>query len=346
MFVTSSWYQKKRVQIRETFIFPIHSPNPFSQSTFFPNLFLKRYIIRKGFFHLHKPQIRIHNQAHPSSPIKKRSSFPSMSIVAFKKKSVIQHGSNRSGKPPGGYWLPQGPFGKYTTSLQEAIENPGPVGFSLNGSHRNVGYVGKSMHMSKNGTPFRGLYPLGNGGSGGTYITPLPTFNVNEVYVLGEQNAYIKPTVLTNYGMLSKKYRWIKTGKYPNYWVQPVFSGGNGTTQSDTASQGMYIHNLIADNMCVEDINNSAKYEDHIKHCGPTLCQTSTSRFKYNDMARNGPYVKIIGQPLDQSQQIMRIQRKCTNPKGPQKPFPYATNGGECNAAPPVYSPPEWYINS
>ena len=55
-----------------------------------------------------------------------------MSIVAFKKKSVIQYGSKRSGKPPGGYWLPQGPFGHSTTGLQLSINTLGPVGFSLN----------------------------------------------------------------------------------------------------------------------------------------------------------------------------------------------------------------------
>ena len=74
-----------------------------------------------------------------------------MSIVAFKKKSVIQYGSKRSGKPPGGYWLPQGPFGVNTYSLVEGKENYGAVGFSLNGTHRNVGYVGKDSKFSRNG---------------------------------------------------------------------------------------------------------------------------------------------------------------------------------------------------
>ena len=69
-----------------------------------------------------------------------------MSIVAFKKKSVIQYGSNRSGKPPGGVWLPQGPFGK---NMLSAGGNYGPVGFSLTGTHRNVGYVGKHTRCQK-----------------------------------------------------------------------------------------------------------------------------------------------------------------------------------------------------
>ena len=52
-----------------------------------------------------------------------------MSLTAFKRKSVINYGSKRSGTAPGGVWLPQGPFGHSTTGLQLAIHNPGPVGF-------------------------------------------------------------------------------------------------------------------------------------------------------------------------------------------------------------------------
>ena len=48
-----------------------------------------------------------------------------MSLTAFKRKSVIQYGSDRSGKPPGGIWLPQGPFGRETAALQIAKNNYG-----------------------------------------------------------------------------------------------------------------------------------------------------------------------------------------------------------------------------
>jgi hypothetical protein len=248
-----------------------------------------------------------------------------MSIVAFKKKSVIQYGSKRSGKPPGGYWLPQGPFGASTIGLQQAINYPGPVGFSLNGSHRNVGYVGKESKFSKNGTPFRGVHAYGSGGHLGRYARPEPVYNVNEVIVLGDQYLYIKPTVLTTKGMLAKKYRWAYNGQYPNNWVQPV---NDGTTQSDTKSQGMYLHDLTTANICVTDINNSAKYVGYIKRGGPTLCETSTARFKYNDMARNGPYTKELRQAETSSQHTLRIQRRCANPLPYQKPFPYAVNTG------------------
>ena len=48
-----------------------------------------------------------------------------MSLTAFKRKSVINYGSKRSGTAPGGVWLPQGPFGHATEALKEAIQNYG-----------------------------------------------------------------------------------------------------------------------------------------------------------------------------------------------------------------------------
>lgn len=262
-----------------------------------------------------------------------------MSIVAFKKKSVIQYGSNRSGKPPGGVWLPQGPFGK---NMLSAGGNYGPVGFSLNGTHRNVGYVGKTYQMSKNGTPFRGIYPVGSGGVNGTYPSPPPVFNSTEVNVLGTQHKYVKPSVLSTKGMLAKKYRWAYNGQYPNYWVQPNYGG---SMQSDTRSQGMYVHNLTTSNMCTFDINNSAKFDGNIKKGGATLCSTTAAKFKYNDMASKGLYTKTTTQPLTASEQTLKIQKKCANPVGSQKPFPFGTNGDACNNT-NYLTPPEWYVNS
>lgn len=262
-----------------------------------------------------------------------------MSIVAFKKKSVIQYGSGRSGKPPGGYWLPQGPFFKNMFSLQET---KGPVGFSLNGGHRNVGYVGKTMEMSQNGTPFRGKFPLG-GSITDAFPPSQPVFNINEVNVLATQYQYIKPSVLSTRGMLQKKYKWIYNGQYPNFWVQPNYAG---STQSDTKSQGMYVHNVTTSNLCVTDVNATDKYVDFIVEGGPTLCHTSTAKFKYDNMAQNGKYTKFLKQPITAGQQTARIQRPCTDPVGTQKPFPFSTNGSTCNIGKPYLSAPEWYLQT
>jgi len=283
-----------------------------------------------------------------------------MSLATFKKKSIISsHGTKVSGKPPGGVWLTQGPFGHTNKSLKLTYKTAfGPEGFSLNGGHRNVGYVGKSYAMSTNGTPMHGQYPYGSGGIRGRYAQPEPVYNVNRVYVLGTQADYIKQSVLSTKGMLAKKYRWAYNGQYPNYWVQPNYTGN----QTDTASQGNYLQSLSAANTCVIDVNNSDKYVGNIKRGGPTLCQTSTAQFKYDDMARNAPYTKYTKNSQDSSTYTLQIQRQCQNPQGAQKPFPYATStgtgiqsggtgnvnvGNSCGTTFPYYlSPPDWYIKS
>lgn len=302
-----------------------------------------------------------------------------MSLTAFKRKSVINHGSKRSGKGPGGIWLPQGPFGHSTHGLQLAIDNPGPVGFSINGGHRNVGGVGRDMKMSKSGTPYRGTQPIGFGGTYGRYPSALlvgsegqytgavqppnnpspvvqPVLNSRIVDTMGTQYLYIKPSVLSTHGMLDKKYRWAYYGKYPNYWVQPNYTGN----QTDTASQMLYIQNKASANTCNLKVNNTATYEGYFVRMSPTLCTPgrSTAKFKYNDMARNGPYTKTLGQPVSYGQYNLYLTRGCNNPLGPQKPFPYAVQtgtgiqaggtsitsvGSSCGTSNVYLTPPTWY---
>lgn len=302
-----------------------------------------------------------------------------MSLTAFKRKSVINYGSKRSAKAPGGVWLPQGPFGHSTYGLQLAIDHPGPVGFSINGGHRNVGGVGREMKMSKSGTPYRGTQPIGFGGTAGKYPSAVlvgtdgqytgavqppnnpspvvqPVLNSRIVDTMGTQYLYIKQSVLSTYGMLRKRYRWAYNGTYPNYWVQPNYTGN----QTDTASQWLYIQNKASANTCNLKVNNVGTYEGYYKKMGPTLCTPgpSTARFKYNDMARNGPYTKTLGQPVSYSQYNLYLTRGCNNPVGPQKPFPYAVQtgtgiqtggtsitsvGSSCGTANVVLTPPAWY---
>ena len=127
-----------------------------------------------------------------------------MSLATFKKKSINRYSSatKRSGKPPGGYWLPQGPFG-LTNSLNsvmlaDALTHYGPVGFSLQGGHRSIS-VGKDMKFSQQGTRFRGIHPMGNGGSNGQYYQAEPVLNAGPgiITVRGNQQQFIKPSTLS-----------------------------------------------------------------------------------------------------------------------------------------------------
>jgi hypothetical protein len=272
-----------------------------------------------------------------------------MSIQTLKKKGVINYGSKRSAKPPGGKWLRQGPFGSKKTLTYTA----GPVGFSINGGTRNVGYIGKSMAMSKNGTPFYGQFPLGTGGCCGTYSSPQPVMNLPAVRCIteGQQFEYIKPSVLSTKGMLERKYKWINNGQYPNYWVQPVYPNG---TQSDNASQLVYIQKKAAANVCVADTNRVSKYLDYHVIGGSLGCSNTNAKLtSFNTISSNAGYTKTLYQPQLSSQYTLQIQRKCANPTGSLKPFPFASNGGSGNGStyytpPPVAqiyytTPPAWY---
>lgn len=308
-----------------------------------------------------------------------------MSLNTFKKKSVIKHGTKRSGQKPGGIWLPQGPFGHATHNLENALQNYGEVGFSVNGGHRNIGGVGRDMKMSKSGTPFRGTHPIGFGGTYGKYPSATlvgnqeqgyqstgavpnahskqpavdPVLNSRVVDTLGNQYMYIKPSVLSTFGMLERKYKWARHGTYPNYWVQPNYTGN----QTDTGSQGLYVKNKAGANTCSLNVNNVGTYEGYKVACGPTLCRRgrSTAGFKYNNMASNGPYTKNLYQPTSYEQYNLYITRGCKNPVGPQKPFPFAVQTGTsqsarggsvtsfasgCGTSNVYLEPPKWYTSS
>jgi hypothetical protein len=80
-------------------------------------------------------------------------------------------------------------------------------------------------------------------------------------------------------------------------------------------------------------------------------------------MSSAGLYTKQLYIPQTASQYTVQVQRRCANPIGPQKPFPFAVNAGSngavgttvgaassSNPGPPppittpIYlTPPEWY---
>jgi hypothetical protein len=255
-----------------------------------------------------------------------------MSIATLKKKTTnyMSSATKRSGKPPGGFWVTQGPYGEPTslTSVMysETISHYGPSGFSLQGAHRSIP-VGKDMKFSQQGTRFRGIHPIGHGGHNGRYFKAEPLLNAGDgiITVAGNQWEFIKPSVLSTNGMLKKRFRWVYSGQYPNYWVQPNYTGN----QTDSSSQGLYLQQLSAASDCVVDINNQDKYIGHTVSCGATLCQSTPARgYTMNLMQSNAAYTKNIKQPQDSSQHTLRIQRKCADPRPDQRPFPYAVQTG------------------
>lgn len=247
-----------------------------------------------------------------------------MSIVTLNKKTMAQYSKNKSASQPGGgnYWMSQGPFG----NTGKNIITYSNVGFSMNGSYRNIGYIGKTYQVSKN-APYKGNYVLGDGsGLNGEETTSTQLYNPEQIFnssrfvVMGTDNKYIKPSTLSTKGMLAKKYKWIHSGQYPNYWVD---TNNVNTVLSNTKSQGNYIDNLAVSNLCVSDVNNVDTYEGYVKNGGSTLCKTTTAGFTYNDMARNGLYTKFINQSNDCSVYTREVKQNCIDIFEAQKPLPF-----------------------
>ncbi len=300
-----------------------------------------------------------------------------MSLATFKKKSLNSASSATkiSGKPTNYYWMYQGPYGRKgnlpsTIFNASLVGNDGSIvgpaysasnsGFSINGPHRNAGGIGQNMKFSKSSTPFRGIYPKGWGGTRGRYPDGPNnvSYNITPVRTGILKSSIVHPSVLSTKGMLARRFRWINSGQYPNNWVQPDYTGN----QTDTASQGLYIQNKSASNYCQYDVNTPEKYVDYFVRGGSTGCSTTPARgYTMSIQQANAAYTKTLHQPKDSSDYTLRIQRKCQNPVGFQKPFPYAVQNGTgvlrggisvnnvasaCNTSNTILTPPDWYTGA
>lgn len=295
-----------------------------------------------------------------------------MSLATFKKKSTNSSScaTKRSGKLTNNYWMYQGPYGRkgslssvmFEASLKgNGLYNASNAGFSINGSYRNVGAVGGHMRFSKSSTPYRGVYPKGWGGTHGQYPDGPNNrvLNINTVITgVSIQNGIVKPSVLSTKGMLERRFRWINSGQYPNNWVQPIYTGN----QTDTASQGLYVQNKSAAHDYWYDVNDPGTYVDYYVRCGSSGCSTTPARgYTMNIQQSNAPYTKTLHRPKDSSAYTLRVQRRCQNPVGFQKPYPYAVQTGTgvlrgginvnnvasaCNTSNTTIVPPNWYTGA
>ena len=105
--------------------------------------------------------------------------------------------------------------------------------FSINGGYRNQGWVGQTtLSRSLPKTPMVGNTPKGHGGCCGTYN--IGTI-VQSAVTSTNNPADIKPSVLSNDGMIATKYRWI--GRPAPYTSVKPSAGNNLNDQSDYITQ-------------------------------------------------------------------------------------------------------------
>jgi hypothetical protein len=149
--------------------------------------------------------------------------------------------------------------------------------------------------------------------------------NLFKAKAAGLQNEYNKNSTVSTYGLLRRKYKYLYSGQYPNYWVQPNYGTSN---LSQNTSQGLYVNNLTATYSRYVDTNAEAKFIDYKNNCGNNNCSK-----KLLNNSNTLHYTKFLRVPQTSGQYTTRIQRKCVNPLNYQKPYPGPTNGDSCNAS-------------
>jgi hypothetical protein len=163
-------------------------------------------------------------------------------------------------------------------------------GFSLNGVHRNQGYIGQtSLSRTIIGTPMKGSAPKGHGGCCGTYLNKI----VKPALCL-EKSEMVKRSVLSSNGMLRLRNKWLN-GKST---VKPDVNQNNNIASMATVMKRRKAINELKNNVIkIQRITGksslSGKGEEYIN--GGEMYLTSSDLELGND---NGVY-QIVGTCFD-----------------------------------------------
>jgi hypothetical protein len=174
---------------------------------------------------------------------------------------------------------------KRKTAAEYNNMSVGQKAFSINGTHRSQGYVGQSViSRSLPRTLFNGNVPRGHGGCCGTY----PLAHVVQSAVKSTNNInVVKPSVLSNDGMIATKYRWI-TRPQPFTSVKPD-NNMNINAQSD------YIFT----------VRRIALQQT------PDICPSNQAKYEITSVDITKPDSDF--KSIDQSDYIAQLQMECTN---------------------------------
>ena len=175
---------------------------------------------------------------------------------------------------------------KKTQAKYNSMSVGSKTGFSLNGTHRNQGYVGQNViSRALSVTPIKhyggccGKYPQGHIVLNG--ITSTENINV------------VKKSVLDTRGMIDTKYRWIRRS-YPFVTVKP-----DATLNMN--NQNSYIENLA---------KNTIYEVNKCNYIAPKSCDAGLN----TDVKKKCIITKDNSEfvAMEQSRYIEELQEKCT----------------------------------
>jgi hypothetical protein len=165
--------------------------------------------------------------------------------------------------------------------------------FSLNGTHRNQGYVGQTtLSRSLPRSLMRGNTLRGYGGCCGSYkITP----SIISAVTSTEDSNVIKSSVLSNMGMLDTKYRWIQG---PHTSVKPDTGNNLNISSQYTERLAKQTMNELNNGPCMKTPSTIAI----LRRCDRN-CQRKTDYTKPEDS-----FV-----PISNGQYIIRMNNTCSS---------------------------------
>lgn len=160
-------------------------------------------------------------------------------------------------------------------------------GFSLNGTHRNQGYIGQtSLSRTIIRTPHKGATPKGHGGCCGTY----PTNIIKESTTCSTEDAsVVKSSSINTHGLIDTKYKW--TPQYNH--VKPDSNQNNGY-------QSIYVTNLAQ-----KEIDCCAK----IDASSNAVYTSSRIDLTNNSCVITQPESEFVAMP--QSQYLSTLKKSC-----------------------------------
>jgi len=223
-----------------------------------------------------------------------------MSIATLKKKIKAQYNNPHIGDK-------YGPFSKHSATRANAFNgndlNKPYAGFSLNGTHRNQGYVGQtSLSRSLPTTHMRGDVARGSGGCCGKYNTNNGTIIQSAVTSTNDPNV-VKSSVLNTTGMYHTVYRWMWRGRPHTTWKP------DSSDSHHIGSQEYYIAHRKNKALSCTSKNTDCRSQ------GTVGCNTSNTSILLSN--RNIP-IKPVKQitkpeifPLDESEYIQKLKSKC-----------------------------------
>jgi hypothetical protein len=180
----------------------------------------------------------------------------------------------------------------------------GQNGFSLNGTHRNQGYIGQtSLSRSLSQTPMKDNTPKGSGGCCGTYlVTPIVQSAVKST----EDSSVVKKTVMNTSGMLSSRNRWAKRGA-PFATVKPD-NNNNVNSQIDYITRLQ--KKVIADaDSCYQPKTNCPKCTTPIP---PNVGSMFSKRTNYDTFVKPNTFYKMhVAMP--QNEYLLKLHNKCAD---------------------------------